>query len=97
MSPAKLVADLIGWNELVLLWFGPRARGTESDFPAPGYAWTQLGELAHQFYRDHAEEELLAVPPRTGWALGHGCSISAGFALRSVEQLLLDGQATSTR
>lgn len=56
MSPADLVAYLVGWNELVLSWHAQRAEGTEPDFPAPGYAWTELGELAEQFYRDHADD-----------------------------------------
>ena len=56
MSPADLVAYLVGWNELVLSWFECRARGVEPSFPAPGFTWTQLGELAQKFYRDHAAE-----------------------------------------
>lgn len=55
MSPADLVAYLIGWNELVLSWHALRAEGVEPEFPAPGYAWNELGELAQQFYADHAD------------------------------------------
>lgn len=55
MSPADLVAYLVGWNELVLSWHEQRARGDETEFPAPGYTWNQLGDLAQQFYRDYAD------------------------------------------
>ncbi|AEK35966.1 hypothetical protein CVAR_0614 [Corynebacterium variabile DSM 44702] len=55
MSPADLVAYLVGWNELVLSWHEQRARGDEPEFPAPGYTWNQLGDLAQQFYRDYAD------------------------------------------
>lgn len=62
MSPADLVAYLVGWNELVLDWHRQRAEGVEPEFPAPGYRWNQLGELAQKFYRDGEElswEQLL--------------------------------------
>ena len=64
MSPADLVGYLIGWNRLVLSWFDQRARGQEPEFPAPGFAWNQLGDLAQQFYRDYNSlswDELLAA------------------------------------
>lgn len=64
MSPADLVAYLIGWNELVLSWHEQRARGIEPDFPAPGYAWNDLGSLAQQFYRDGAGRCCLTVSPQ---------------------------------
>ncbi|WP_435298965.1 ClbS/DfsB family four-helix bundle protein [Timonella sp. A28] len=50
MSPADLVAYLIGWNQQVLLWHEQRAQGVEPDFPAAGFTWNQLGELAQHFY-----------------------------------------------
>lgn len=56
MSPADLVAYLIGWNELVLSWHALRSDGIEPEFPAPGYAWNGLGELAQKFYADHADD-----------------------------------------
>ncbi|QSE72367.1 ClbS/DfsB family four-helix bundle protein [Rhodococcus sp. PSBB049] len=55
MSPADLVAYLIGWNELVLSWHEHRARGIEPQVPAPGYTWGQLGQLAQKFYREKAD------------------------------------------
>lgn len=54
MSPADLVAYLIGWNELVLSWHADRAVGVEPAFPAEGFAWNQLGDLAAKFYADYA-------------------------------------------
>ena len=53
MSPADLVAYLIGWNRLVLSWFEQRSNGQEPEFPASGFTWNQLGELAQKFYRDY--------------------------------------------
>ena len=55
MSPADLVAYLIGWNETVLSWHELRSRGIEPEFPAPGLTWNQLGDLAQRFYRDYAD------------------------------------------
>lgn len=55
MSPADLVAYLIGWNELVLSWHEQRAAGVEPAFPAEGYRWNQLGELAGSFYSQGAD------------------------------------------
>ncbi len=56
MSPADLVAYLIGWNELVLNWLDLDDRGVVPDFPASGFQWNQLGPLAQKFYADHANE-----------------------------------------
>lgn len=55
MSPSDLVAYLIGWNELVLSWHAQRAGGIEPAFPAEGYRWNQLGELAGSFYAQGAD------------------------------------------
>lgn len=63
MSPADLVAYLVGWNELVLSWHEDRAIGIEPAFPAEGFAWNQLGDLAAKFYTDYQDlpwPELLA-------------------------------------
>ncbi|WP_244192550.1 ClbS/DfsB family four-helix bundle protein [Dietzia lutea] len=56
MSPADLVAYLVGWSELVLSWHADRRAGIEPDLPAQGYSWNELGELAQKFYADHAED-----------------------------------------
>ena len=63
MSPADLVAYLIGWNELVLKWLDRDDRGEAVDFPETGFKWNQLGLLAEKFYADYralAWPELLA-------------------------------------
>jgi hypothetical protein len=52
MSPADLVAYLIGWNELVLKWLERDDRGLPVEFPESGFAWNQLGLLAQKFYAD---------------------------------------------
>ncbi|UNB51766.1 ClbS/DfsB family four-helix bundle protein [Mycolicibacterium sp. YH-1] len=54
MSPADLLAYLLGWSELILTWHEQRDAGIEPSFPASGYNWNQLGDLAQQFYRDYA-------------------------------------------
>jgi hypothetical protein len=53
MSPADLVAYLLGWNELVLKWLDRDDRGEPVDFPETGFKWNQLGLLAQKFYRDY--------------------------------------------
>lgn len=53
MSPADLVAYLIGWNELVLKWLDRDDRGQPVDFPETGFKWNQLGLLAGKFYTDY--------------------------------------------
>ncbi len=86
MSPADLVAYLIGWNELVLSWHAQRAAGVEPAFPAEGYRWNQLGELAGSFYTqcadlswselldrfDRAEKAILALIDRLDDAALYG-------------------------
>ncbi len=53
MSPANLVAYLIGWNALVLKWLEQDDRGEQVDFPETGFKWNQLGALAQKFYNDY--------------------------------------------
>lgn len=54
MSPADLVAYLIGWNELVLKWLDRDDGGERVDFPETGFKWNELGLLARKFYADYA-------------------------------------------
>ena len=56
MSPADLVAYLIGWNEQVLTWHGRRDEGLPDEFPAPGIKWNELGLLAQRYYSEHASD-----------------------------------------
>lgn len=56
MSPADLVAYLIGWNQQVLTWHLRRAEGLPDEFPAAGIKWNELDLLAQRFYAEHAEE-----------------------------------------
>ncbi|GLR10973.1 hypothetical protein COO59_16115 [Mixta theicola] len=64
MSVAQLVSWLIGWGELVLHWHNQEAKGETIVFPAEGYKWNELGQLAQKFYRDYEDinnyETLLA-------------------------------------
>ncbi|TNM65522.1 ClbS/DfsB family four-helix bundle protein [Aliirhizobium smilacinae] len=53
MSPADLVAYLIGWNELVLKWLDRDDRGGKVDSPETGFKWNELGLLAEKFYADY--------------------------------------------
>ena len=52
MSPADLVAYLVGWNELVLKWLDRDDRDEPVDYPEAGFKWNQLGLLAQKFYAD---------------------------------------------
>jgi len=54
MSPADLLAYLIGWNEQVLTWHRRREAGLPDQFPAAGIAWNDLGALAQRFYAERA-------------------------------------------
>lgn len=54
MSPADLVAYLIGWNELVLKWLDLDDNTQTVTFPEIGFKWNQLGALAQKFYVDYA-------------------------------------------
>lgn len=53
MSPADLVAYLIGWNQQVLTWHRRRAEGLPDEIPAAGIKWNELGLLAHRYYAEH--------------------------------------------
>lgn len=55
MSPADLLAYLIGWNRQVLTWHQRRAAGLPDELPAPGIRWNELGRLAQRYYaeREH--------------------------------------------
>lgn len=64
MSPADLVAYLIGWNELVLKWLDHDDRGESVDYPETGFRWNQLGLLAQKFYADHNALEWQALLAR---------------------------------
>jgi hypothetical protein len=65
MSVCDLLAYLVGWNELVLHWHAQLRDGKRMDeiaFPAEGFTWNALGNLAQRFYADYAElsmEDLL--------------------------------------
>lgn len=61
MSPADLVAYLIGWNELVLKWLEQDDLGRTVAFPEAGFKWNELGLLARKFYGDYPQ---LAWPAR---------------------------------
>ncbi|WP_112313421.1 ClbS/DfsB family four-helix bundle protein [Pseudogemmobacter bohemicus] len=64
MSPADLVAYLIGWNELVLKWLDLDDRGVTPDFPETGFQWNRLGQLAQKFYADHQTDPWPALLTR---------------------------------
>jgi len=57
MSPADLVAYLVGWSLLVLKWCDCKSKGEPVDFPETGYQWNELGLLARKFYTDHAHQD----------------------------------------
>ncbi|WAP50450.1 ClbS/DfsB family four-helix bundle protein [Arthrobacter sp. ATA002] len=56
MSPADLLAYLIGWNQQVLTWHRRRTEGLPDELPAPGIKWNELGVLAQRYYAEHENE-----------------------------------------
>ena len=56
ISPADLVAYLVGWNQQVLTWHARRDAGLPDQFPAEGVQWNELGLLAQRYYAEHASE-----------------------------------------
>ncbi|MAY63773.1 MAG: hypothetical protein CML29_16345 [Rhizobiales bacterium] len=84
MSPADLVAYLIGWNELVLKWLEHDDRGEPVDFPEDGYKWSQLGALAQKFY-DHYRD--LDWPELLDRLQGAKAGLVATIIERSDEEL----------
>lgn len=56
MSPADLVAYLIGWNQQILTWHRRRSEGLPDEFPASGIKWNELGLLAQRYYAQHTED-----------------------------------------
>lgn len=56
MSPADLVAYLIGWNEQVLTWHLRRREGLPDELPALGVRWNELGLLAQRYYSEHTSD-----------------------------------------
>jgi len=62
ISVSETVAYLIGWGELVLKWYDLKSKNQPVDFPATGYKWNELGQLAqtfHAHYRNHTYDELI--------------------------------------
>ena len=57
MSPADLIAYLVGWNQQVLTWHRRRAAGLRDEFPAPGIKWNELGLLAQRYYSEHHDDD----------------------------------------
>ena len=84
MSPADLVAYLIGWNELVLKWLEQDDRGAEVDFPETGYKWNQFGLLAQKFYRDYQSLSYSQLLERLTRAKG---SLVVSISARSDDEL----------
>ena len=84
MSPADLVAYLVGWNELVLKWLERDDRGDRVDFPEAGFKWSQLGLLAQKFYDDH---RALAWPGLLSRLEAANARLVATIAARSNDEL----------
>jgi hypothetical protein len=61
MSIHNLIAYLIGWGQLVLMWHGKKSKGLEVDFPATGFKWNELGLLAQKFYKDYEEDDFVTL------------------------------------
>ncbi|MBS3182387.1 ClbS/DfsB family four-helix bundle protein [Leucobacter sp. Marseille-Q4368] len=53
MSPADLLAYLVGWGNQVMAWHQRREAGLSDEFPAAGIKWNELGLLAERYYAEH--------------------------------------------
>jgi len=84
MSPADLVAYLIGCNELALSWLEQDDRGEAVNFPETGFKWNQLGSLADKFYADY---ETLDWPERLAHLKNAQARLMATVAGRSDVEL----------
>lgn len=56
ISPADLLAYLVGWNQQVLTWHRRRAEGLPDEFPAADIKWNELGLLAQRFYSERVDD-----------------------------------------
>ena len=61
MSVKDLVAYLLGWGQLVLVWHHKKSKGINVDFPETGYQWNQLGLLAQKFYKDYEQDDFKTI------------------------------------
>ncbi len=62
ISVSDTIAYLIGWGKLVLKWYAFKSQNKPVDFPAAGYKWNDLGQLAQSFhlqYHEWAYDKLL--------------------------------------
>lgn len=57
MSINNLVAYLVGWGELVLIWNNKMDNNEPTDFPETGFKWNELGRLAQKFYEDYQDDD----------------------------------------
>lgn len=61
ISINNLVAYLVGWGQLVITWHEKKSKQLHVDFPATGYRWNELGQLAQKFYKDFEHLEFNAL------------------------------------
>ena len=61
ISINNLVAYLVGWGQLVITWHEKKSKQLHVDFPATGYRWNELGQLAQKFYKDYEHLEFNAL------------------------------------
>lgn len=57
ISPADLLAYLIGWSQQVLTWHDRREAGLPDEFPAAGFKWNELGLLAQHYYSEWKDDD----------------------------------------
>lgn len=50
-----LVAHLSAWHRLLLGWHAAGEGGEDPEPPAPGYKWSQLGDLNREIQAEHAD------------------------------------------
>ncbi|MGR5129915.1 ClbS/DfsB family four-helix bundle protein [Photobacterium swingsii] len=61
ISVCDSLAYLLGWGKLVLYWYEEKAAGRDVEFPADGYKWNQLGQLAQHFQHEYRDWSFIAL------------------------------------
>jgi hypothetical protein len=57
-SIKDVLAHIIEWEQMVLMWHVTGLRGEIPELPAPGFKWNQTPVLNHQIYEKHRARPL---------------------------------------
>jgi hypothetical protein len=63
-SVKDVVAHLLEWQQMIMLWYAAGLRGENPPVPAEGYKWNEipaLNQFIYQKYRDRPLEDIFAA------------------------------------